>query len=65
MLANYLIKEIKLYNDRAEVYFNSPMPIRPDESQGFSFYSKIKKIPEHTENGHLKSKRDFEIILRI
>ena len=65
MLVNYLIKEIKLYNDRAEVYLNSPMPISPDESQGFSFYSKIKKIPEYTGNGHLKSKRDFEIILRI
>ena len=65
MLANYLIKEIKLYNDRAEVYLNSPLPISPDESQGFSFSRKIKKIPEYTGNGHLKNKRDFEIILRI
>ena len=65
MLINYLVKEIKLYNDRAEVYLNSPMPISPDESQGFSFSSKIKKIPEYTGNGHLKNKRDFEIILRI
>ena len=65
MLVNYLVKEIKLYNDRAEVYLNSPMPISPDESQGFSFYNKIKKIPEYAGNGHLKSKRDFEIVLRI
>ena len=60
-----LVKEVKLYNDRAEVYLNSPLPNSPDESQGFSFCSKIKKIPEYTGNGHLKSKRDFEIVLRI
>jgi len=59
MLINYLIKEVKLYNDRAEVYLNSPLPISPDENQGFSFYRKIKKIPEYTGNGHLKNKRDF------
>ena len=60
-LINYLVKEVKLYNNRAEVYLNSPMPISPDESQSLSFYSKIKKIPEHTGNGYLKCKRDFEI----
>ncbi len=65
MLINYIVKEVKLYNDRAEVYLNSPLPNSPDESQGFSFCSKIKKIPEYTGNGHLKSKRDFEIVLRI
>ena len=65
MLINYLVKEVKLYNDRAEVYLNSPLPNSPDESQGFSFCSKIKKIPEYTGNGHLKNKRDFEIVLRI
>lgn len=65
MLINYLVKEVKLYNDRAEVYLNSPMPNSPDESQGFSFYNKIKKIPVYTGNGHLKNKRDFEIVLRI
>ena len=65
MLVSYLVKEIKLYSDKAEIYLNSPMPISPDESQGFSFCSKTKKMPEYIGNGHLKGNRDFEIILRI
>lgn len=65
MLINYLVKEIIVYEDTIHIYYKSPLNISPDESQGFSFYSKIKKIPEYTGNGHLKSKRDFEIILRI
>ena len=39
MLINYLIKEIVLFDDRMEIYFNSPIKKCPDESRGFSFYS--------------------------
>lgn len=39
MLINYLIKEIVLFDDRMEIYFNSPIKKSPDESRGFSFYS--------------------------
>ena len=40
MLVNYLIKEIVLFDDRIEIHFNSPIRTSPDDSQGFSFYSK-------------------------
>ena len=38
MIINMLVKEIVLYNERIEIYFNSPIKNCPDESQGFSFY---------------------------
>lgn len=44
MLINYLIKEIVLYDDRIEIYYNSPLTISPDESQGFLFYKGFKKM---------------------
>ena len=38
LLIDALIKEILLYDDRIEIYFNSPIRTSPDDSQGFSFY---------------------------
>ena len=42
-LVNYLVKEIKFYNDKVEITFNSPIIKGPD-NQGPSFMSTIKKI---------------------
>ena len=39
MLVNYLIKEIVLYDDIIEIYFNKPTRTSPDENRGFSVYS--------------------------
>ena len=44
MLISYLIKEIILYDDKINIHFNSPLKTSPDESQGFSFYSKAIKL---------------------
>lgn len=44
MLINYLIKEIVLFDDKIEIHYNSPIRISPDDSQGFSFYSKTIQI---------------------
>jgi len=37
-LVNYLVKEIKLYNYKIEITFNTPLRTSPDK-QGFSFLS--------------------------
>ena len=37
-LINYLIKEIVLYDDKIEIYFNKPTRNSPDENRGFSVY---------------------------
>lgn len=38
MIVSLFIKEIVLYNDRIEIYINSPIKNGSDDSQGFSFY---------------------------
>ena len=39
-LINFLIKEVVLYDDKVEIYFNKPTRTSPDENRGFSFYAK-------------------------
>ena len=36
MLIDYLIRKIVLYDDKIEIYFNSPSRMSPDENRGFS-----------------------------
>ena len=43
LIINYLIKEIKLFDDKMEIKFNSPLKISP-VSQGFFFYEKTAKM---------------------
>ena len=38
-LINYLVKEIVLYDDKIEIYFNKPIRTSPDENRGFSVYT--------------------------
>ena len=40
-----LIKEIVLYNDKIEVYLNSPLRTSPDDNRGFSFYTEVVNMP--------------------
>ena len=44
-LINTLIKEIVLYNDKVEIYMNSPLRTSPDENRGFSFYTEVVNMP--------------------
>ncbi len=50
MLINYLVKEIVLFDDEMHIYYNSPLMISPDESQGFSFCDRNAQIPVHIQN---------------
>ena len=47
-LINYLVKEIKLYNDKVEIKFNSPL--RSPDNQGFSFLSITKYMDKIIQN---------------
>ena len=50
MLINYLVKEIIVFDDAIHIYFNSPLQISPDDSQGFSFCDRETTIPVHVQN---------------
>ena len=39
MLLSCLVKEIVLYDDRMEIYYNTPLKGSPDDNRGFLFYS--------------------------
>ena len=43
LIVNYLIKQIKLFDDKMEITFNSPLEISP-VSQGFFFYENTAKM---------------------
>ena len=45
MMISYLVKEIRLYDDKIEIQFNSPILKSPDESQGFLLYTKVARMP--------------------
>lgn len=39
MINNYLIKEIKLFDDKVEIHYNSPLLESPDDSRDSLFYT--------------------------
>lgn len=45
LMISYLIKEIRLYDDKVEIQFNSPILKSPDNSQGFLLYTGFRKMP--------------------
>ncbi len=65
MLINFLIKEIILFDDKMEIIYNSPLQISPDNSQGFSFYDKIVKMPSVIQNKPKPVLKDFRLIISV
>ena len=52
VLINYLVKEIRLFDDKMEIYLNSPINKSSDENQGFFLFQELQPI----ENlNHFKS----------
>lgn len=45
LLINYLVKEVRLFDDKVEIHFNNPTIKSPDESQGFLLYTNFRKMP--------------------
>lgn len=50
MLVEMLVKEVILYNDKAEIIFNTPTRMNLDESQGFSLCSFIGNMHYKKQN---------------
>ncbi len=44
-IINTVIREIVLYNDKIEIYLNSPLRTSPDDNRGFSFYTEVVNMP--------------------
>ena len=63
-LINYLVKEIKLYNDKVEITFNSPI-IKGPENQGPSFIYTIKKNKKYLPNKQIPILEDIQVEIFI
>lgn len=49
-LISYVIKYIKVFEDKIEITFNNPIKISPDDDQGFFVYSYIANFPKYIQN---------------
>jgi hypothetical protein len=45
MLINLFIRKIVLYNDKIEIYFNTPLRNGPDDDRGCSFFVGVGNLP--------------------
>ena len=53
LIIEILIKEIVLYNDKMEIYLNTPTKNGPDENRGFSFYNKTMNLRYYSKYSRL------------
>ena len=53
LIVEILIKEIVLYNDKMEIYLNTPAKNGPDENRGFSFYNKTINLRYYSKYSRL------------
>lgn len=65
MLINLLIKEIRLFDDKMIIVYNTPKTMNLDESQVFSFYDDNVKYPIYIQNMKQPRMIDFRLIMRI
>ena len=65
LMISYLVKEIKLYDDKIEIYFNSPITKGPDNSQGFLLFKDIRKMAFIYRNKCTPKYSKFEIEIYI
>ena len=54
-----------LYDDKVEIYFNSPITKGPDSSQGFLLFKEIKEIPYFIRSKRPPKLKVYEIEIYI
>ena len=65
-MTDYVIQEIKVFEDKVEITFNSPIRKSPeDKNQGFFIFSYISKLPQYIQNKELPNMLDIEIRVYI
>ena len=61
LLIDYAIKEIRVYEDKLEIIFNSPIKRSPDTNQGFFLFTFNSKLPHYFQNKELLNMLEMEI----
>ena len=65
LLIDYLIKEIRLYDDKIEITFNSPIKISPDNNQGFFIAEYSSKMRQIIQNKTIPNYIDIKVKIYV
>lgn len=65
LLIDYLIKEIRLYDDKIEITFNSPKKISPDNNQGFFIAEYSSKMRQIIQNKTIPNYIDIKVKIYV
>lgn len=65
LLIDYLIKEIRLYDDKIEITFNSPIKISSDNNQGFFIAEYSSKMRQIIQNKTIPNYIDIKVKIYV
>ena len=65
VLIDYVVKEIKVYENKLQIIFNSPIKRDPEETQGSFLFAFNSKMPKYIQNKEKPEMLDFEIRCNI
>ena len=61
LLIDYVIQEIRVYEDKLEIILNSPIKRSPDTNQGFFLFTFNSKLPQYIQNKEKPNMLDITI----
>lgn len=61
LLIDYVIKEMRVYEDKLEIIFNSPIKRSPDTNQGFFLFTFNSKLPQYIQNKEKPTMLDIKV----
>jgi len=61
VLIDYVVKEIKVYENKLEIIFNSPIKRNPDKNQGSFLFKFNSKMPKFIQNKEKPEMLEFEV----
>lgn len=65
LLIDYLIQEIKVFEDKIEITFNSPIKTSPDNNQGFFVAEFTSKLPQYIQNKTIPNFKEVEVRIYV
>ena len=61
LLIDYVIKNIKVFDDKVEITFNNPIKTSPDDNQGLFLFTRLKQMPKIIQNVNIPRMVDIQI----
>ena len=65
LLIDYVIKEIRVYEDKLEITFNSPIKRSPDKNQDFFLFTFYSKLPQYIQANGQTNMTNIEVLFYI